>query len=287
MTLPLTMAPPLTVPSAANLPHAAATEPPLATYPAPARQVDDHFEAGRYLEHDAERLRAAVDFAARAHEGQRRKSGEPYIIHPLATARILADLRLDADTIVAGLLHDVVEDTDITLDRICDEFGESVSMIVAGVTDEEPAKQEAADKAAVAKVQQRELLLAMSAEWRVVLVKLADRLHNMRTLEHMPRLKQMKKAKETLELFVPLARRIGARELEAELQRLSAQYLFPRAATLVTPALLTPLAKMQCPDLLDDFLDSDEHLSASDVDFRLSCHRERWAAHCARLHEYE
>jgi (p)ppGpp synthase/HD superfamily hydrolase len=130
---------------------------------------------------------------------------------------------------------------------------------------------------------QRELLLAMSAEWRVVLVKLADRLHNMRTLQHMPQHKQAKKAKETLELFVPLARRLGAAQVEDELQSLSNQYLFPRAATLLKPELLTPLARMRCEDKLDGFLHDDEALAESDVDWRLSCHRARWAAHCERL----
>lgn len=136
-------------------------------------------------------------------------------------------------------------------------------------------------KAALDKLHQRDLLLAMSAEWRVVLVKLADRLHNMRTLEHMPQHKQVKKAKETLELFVPLARRIGASEIEAELKLLSAQYLFPRAGKVVAPTLLAPLAKMQCPDLLQDYIQHDEDMG--DIDHRLSCHRARWAEHCALL----
>ena len=131
--------------------------------------------ATRYLgTDDAARVCVnALDFAARAHEGQRRKSGEPYIIHPIEVACVLAELKLDSETIIAALLHDVVEDTDRTLDDIRAEFGDAVASIVSGVTDESASDAD----------NQRALLLAMGTEWRVALVKLADRLHNMRTLE--------------------------------------------------------------------------------------------------------
>jgi len=233
----------------------------------------------RYLSHEAEDIEAAMEFATDAHEGQRRKSGEPFVVHPIEVACILAELKMDSDTIIAGLLHDTVEDTEITTEDICDRFGSAVASIVSGVTDGDGRKD--IDN-------QRDLLLAMSSEWRVALVKLADRLHNMRTLGAMPVKKQVKKSKETLELFVPLARALGVREVEAELQQLSSTHLhlFPGAAELlgrfpVTGELLRHFATRQCPSLLDDFL-QDEHLSRHDVASRLGLHRERWAKHHAR-----
>ncbi|KAH8058386.1 hypothetical protein JL722_6249 [Aureococcus anophagefferens] len=143
-----------------------------------------------------------------AHEHQRRKSGEPFIVHPLHVATVLADLRMDADTVMAGLLHDTVEDTSLTVGDIQATFGDAVARIVEGVTDE-PSQIDSEN--------QQDLLLSMSSEWRVALVKLADRLHNMRTLKHMPKEKRIKKAKETMELFVPLARKMGITPIYEEL----------------------------------------------------------------------
>jgi len=136
-------------------------------------------------------LRPQVDFASLKHRHQRRKSGEPYVTHPLAVATVLAELKRDADTVVAGLLHDTVEDTDATLEDIQAQFGASVATIVDGVTNAE---------AQTDYENNMDLLLALGREWRVALVKLADRLHNMRTLGAMPRHKQVKKAEETLSL---------------------------------------------------------------------------------------
>jgi len=221
-----------------------------------------------------------VEYATAAHEGQRRKSGEPFVVHPIEVACILAELKMDSDTIIAGLLHDTVEDTDVSTEDICERFGSAVSSIVSGVTDGDGRRE--VDN-------QRDLLLAMSSEWRVVLVKLADRLHNMRTLGAMPVAKQVRKSKETMELFVPLARAVGVHQLEEELQRLSSTHLhlFPGAAEIldrfpITGDLLRHFAEKQCPSLLENFIQHDEQLSRHDVASRLGLHRERWAEHCAR-----
>ncbi|EGB06871.1 hypothetical protein AURANDRAFT_6481, partial [Aureococcus anophagefferens] len=147
-----------------------------------------------------------------------RKSGEPFIVHPLHVATVLADLRMDADTVMAGLLHDTVEDTSLTVGDIQATFGDAVARIVEGVTDE-PTQIDSEN--------QQDLLLSMSSEWRVALVKLADRLHNMRTLKHMPKEKRIKKAKETMELFVPLARKMGITPIYEELLDLCSETLLP------------------------------------------------------------
>ena len=259
---------------------AAASTTLLPTYPAPSDAVRRLHRTTRYLPPvQAAEVCAALDFASRAHEGQRRKSGEPYIIHPIEVACILAEHRMDADTIIAGLLHDVVEDTKYTVSDIASQFGSAVSTIVSGVTDDKPQKAD----------NQRELLLAMSAEWRVLWVKLADRLHNMRTLKHMPKPKQVKKARETLELFVPLAQRVGATHFESELNRLSATYLhqIPAAAEPLldalpgTTTLLDALARLSCPTTLDGYLEEEE-LTRHGVDRRLLQYRRRWSEHCAQ-----
>jgi GTP pyrophosphokinase len=256
----------------------------MPTYPAPSGCTSELLSAVKYLPPaEVTLVEEALDFAARAHYGQRRKSGEPFIIHPVAVAVILADLRMDVCTIVSGLLHDVVEDTSVSIEELAERFGSSCATIVSGVTD--GASNAPGEN-------QRELLLAMSQEWRVVLVKLADRLHNMRTLEHMPRVKQVKKAAETMELLLPLAQRVGISEIEAELQHLCSSYLspFPSATSLLdrvpgSAAALDALARRKAPPLLEYFLHEDETLSRFDVDTRLSHHRQRWAEHCARSFE--
>ena len=151
---------------------------------APSASVAKFRAATRHLSatHGAT-LDDALAFAQEAHSGQRRKSGEPFVVHPIETACILAEMRLDADTVVAGLLHDTVEDTDTTLDDICDRFGSDVAAIVRGVTDEDFAGSSKAERD---ERNRARLVRAMAAEWRVALVKLADRAHNMRTLGAMP-----------------------------------------------------------------------------------------------------
>jgi GTP pyrophosphokinase len=169
--------------------------------------------------------------ASTAHEGQFRKSGQPYIMHSLAVAQILADMGLDATTIAAALLHDVVEDTGVTLDDIQQEFGPKIAELVDGVTKLKllPTGVEGmGGKASDREIEYlRKMFMAMGSDFRVILIKLADRLHNMRTLSHMPPHKQIQKAKETLEIFAPIANRLGIWQLKWELEDLAFHYLEP------------------------------------------------------------
>lgn len=170
-------------------------------------------------------IEKAYLFSEKAHEGQLRRSGEPYISHPLNVAAILADLRLDVDTIMTGLLHDTVEDTHASLDEIKKEFGETVSYLVDGVTKIGQMNfRNSFDKQGE---NIRKMIVAMGKDVRVVLVKLADRLHNMRTLNHMPYEKQSRIAQETLEIYCPLAGRIGISALKIELEDLCFRYSRP------------------------------------------------------------
>ena len=175
---------------------------------------------------DLEKLNTAYEIAYKAHDGQKRKSGEPYITHPLRVACILAALELDKESIIAGLLHDVVEDTEYTLKDIEDLFGSDVATLVDGVTKlgQVSIKQ---DKIEVQAENLRKMFLAMAKDIRVILIKLADRLHNMRTLQHMRREKQIEIAKETQDIYAPLAHRLGIFKIKVELDDLSLRYLEP------------------------------------------------------------
>lgn len=175
-------------------------------------------------EMDTERIERAYGVAAAAHAGQTRASGEPYVTHPLATAKILADLYMDGDTIVASLLHDVPEDTLVTLEELRTQFGDDVANLVDGVT---KLSQLRYGKDQVEAESLRKMFLAMAEDIRVVLIKLADRLHNMRTLGALKREKQIKIAHETLEIFAPLANRLGIYNIRRELEDLSLKYLEP------------------------------------------------------------
>ena len=178
-------------------------------------------------------IEKGYEVARRAHEGQKRKSGEPYIIHPLYVALILADLELDKETITAGLLHDVVEDTIMTKEEITKEFGSGVAPLVGGGTKLEKLKLSGdyRDKTQVQQEMQarnlRKMFLAMAKDIRVILIKLADRLHNMRTLGHMPPDKQVRIAQETLDIYSPIASRLGISMIKVELDDLSLKYLKP------------------------------------------------------------
>ncbi len=176
---------------------------------------------------EEEQIRKAYNFAKEKHEGQFRKSGEPFFSHPAEVAYILAQLKMDTPTIIAGLLHDTVEDTDTTIEEIEKEFGREVAFIVKGVTKlEDYSFQSKEEKDAEAF---RNLMISLAEDIRVLIVKLADRLHNMRTMDTMPRKSQVRNARETLTIYAPLANRLGMYRLKNELEDLSLKYLDPDA----------------------------------------------------------
>lgn len=177
---------------------------------------------------DISLVEKAYQIAEQAHRGQVRKSGEPYIIHPLYVAIILAELEMDKETIVAGILHDVVEDTVMTDDEISREFGPEVALLVDGVTKLGQLSYDA-DKIEVQAENLRKMFLAMAKDIRVIIIKLADRLHNMRTLKYMKPEKQKEKARETMDIYAPIAQRLGISKIKTELDDLSLKYLEPEA----------------------------------------------------------
>ena len=180
---------------------------------------------------DSARIERAIEVARKAHEGQFRKTGEPYIIHPLAVKKILEEWGMDEDTIIAGILHDTVEDTDLTLDDIRKEFGESVAFLVDGVTKLSTARDGMRDIDTYlpeTKNNFLRLMIALGDDIRVLIIKLADRLHNLRTLSALPPDKQKKIAKETLEVFAPLADRLNMGLLRVEMADLSFKYVDPK-----------------------------------------------------------
>jgi GTP diphosphokinase / guanosine-3',5'-bis(diphosphate) 3'-diphosphatase len=176
---------------------------------------------------DLEIIRRAWEFCLQQHEGQKRASGEPYVIHPLEVGQVLAELKMDSTAIAAGLLHDAVEDTDVTSAEIAKRFGDQVAHIVEGVTKLEKIKFANREDHQAENI--RKMLLAMVTDVRVVIIKLADRLHNMRTLEHLKPEKQQKIARETLDIYAPLAHRLGMGKLRGELEDLAFQYTDPYA----------------------------------------------------------
>ena len=180
-------------------------------------------------------IKKAYDFSLRHHQGQTRASGEPYLVHPLEVATVLAEMRLDTTAIAAGLLHDAVEDTSVTVDDIRAEFGEQVAHIVEGVT--KISKIDFASREEAQAESVRKMVLAMVDDIRVVLIKLADRLHNMRTLQHLAPDRQIKIARETLEIYAPIAHRLGMGKIRGELEDLSFQYVDPIAFNQVKEAI--------------------------------------------------
>ncbi len=174
---------------------------------------------------NVELVRQAYDFSLQHHSGQTRASGEPYLVHPLEVANILADMRLDSVAIAAGLLHDSVEDTSVTIDEISEKFGKYVAHLVEGVT--KISKIEFANKEEQQAENVRKMMLAMIDDIRVVMIKFADRLHNMRTLEHLSPERQAKIARETLEIYAPMAHRLGMGKVRGELEDLAFPYVDP------------------------------------------------------------
>ena len=174
---------------------------------------------------NANKIIDAYKFADEAHRGVFRKSGEPYIVHPLAVAEILMENNMDYASIMAGLLHDVVEDTRFTRDDIKKRFGETVAKLVDGVTKIDNLTYKETNFTEADSI--KRLLIAMGHDVRVIFIKLADRLHNMRTIQYLSREKQIKMATETRDLFIPIAERMGIRKIRSELQNLVFKCLYP------------------------------------------------------------
>ena len=170
-------------------------------------------------------IRTAYDFSAKVHQGQKRLSGEPYLIHPMAVANIIADLKLDVPSIVGGLLHDTVEDTLTTLDEVKSLFGREIAALVDGVTKLGRANFSSREEKQAENF--RKMMLAMGKDVRVILIKLADRVHNMRTLDHMPLQKRILTSQETLDIYAPLSHRLGIAWIKSELEDLALKYLHP------------------------------------------------------------
>ncbi len=177
--------------------------------------------------YDIELIEKAYDLAGKMHQGQLRKSGEPYLIHPVAVAKILAELGMDDQAIVAGLLHDVVEDTDYTTEQLREDFGDDIELLVDGVTKLGSLKYESKEERQAENL--RKMFLAMSKDIRVLIIKLADRLHNLRTINYMTQDKIQEKCKETLEIYAPLAARLGIYTIKFELEDIALKYTDPEA----------------------------------------------------------
>jgi guanosine-3',5'-bis(diphosphate) 3'-pyrophosphohydrolase len=193
-------------------------------------------ELSTYLKpKDVKHVREAIEFSRVAHQGQMRHSGDPYISHPIAVARILTPLHIDAQAIIAALLHDVVEDTEVTSEQVAEKFGKPVAGLVDGLSKLDRLRFETQEDAQAENF--RKMLLAMARDVRVILIKLADRLHNMRTLDSMAHNKRERIARETMEIYAPIANRLGLNDLHHELQDLSFKYLHPNRYAVLAKAL--------------------------------------------------
>ena len=221
---------------------------------------------------DISMIDKAYGIACEAHKNQVRKSGEPYIIHPLCVATILADLELDKETIVAGLLHDVIEDTILTNEEVKEQFGADVELLVDGVTKLEQLKYTGdagpASREDMQAENLRKMFLAMAKDIRVIIIKLADRLHNMRTLKHMPAEKQQRIARETLDIYSPLAERLGISKIKVELDDLALKYLEPEAYyDLVNKiALRKTVREKYVQDIVDEV---SEHIANAGIEAQI------------------
>ena len=208
-----------------------------------------------YLPADAvAEVRRAHEFGARLHKGQHRTSGEPYIFHPLAVARILAEMRLDHTTLIAAILHDIIEDTAVSKDDLARDFGADVASLVDGVSKFQKVEGQTRAEAQAESV--RKLLMAMTQDLRVILIKLADRLHNMRTLEHMEHSRRRRIARETLEIYAPIAQRLGIHTIRTELEDLAFRHLYPKRHEVFEAAV-----KEQLGDVKSVIKEIEERLS--------------------------
>ena len=225
-------------------------------------------ETSKYLkQEDISQLRNAYEFSQGAHLGQFRKSGEPYISHPLAVARILSKLHLDVHTLAAALLHDVVEDTHISTAEISERFGETVAELVEGVSKLDKIESQTAIEAQADNF--RKMLLAMARDVRVILIKLADRLHNMSTLDVMRADKQRRIARETLEIYAPIAHRLGLNNIYQELQDLGLRYSFPTRYKVLIKA--TKAARGNRREVVSKILDAiTQKLQDAGLDAKVS-----------------
>jgi GTP pyrophosphokinase len=196
------------------------------------RLLDDLFAivsehaADAVVEIDRGRVEDAFVFACEHHAAQRRRSGEDFIVHPVGVARICAGMRLDTETLCAALLHDTVEDTSASIEEVRERFGEEIATVVDGVTKLTGITFQSRDEAQAENY--RKMMVAMASDVRVILIKLADRLHNMRTIEAMPKQKQLEKSRETLEIYAPIAHRLGIHAIKWELEDLAFATLHPR-----------------------------------------------------------
>src|SRR5499433_2599549 len=186
-------------------------------------------------EEQVNRIKEAAEFGASAHKGQKRLSGEPFIAHPVAAAAILADLHLDADTIVAAILHDVIEDTPTPKDQLSSRFGATVAELVDAVTKLDQIKFKSREEAQAESF--RKMVLAMVRDLRVILVKLADRTHNMRTLDAMAPARRRAVARETLDIYAPIAGRLGLYNMKLELEDLGFRAAYPHRYRVLDRAL--------------------------------------------------
>ena len=189
----------------------------------------------KYNDEDYRLLESAAMFARKAHEGQFRRSGEPYIVHPCAVVEILCDLGMDAQTLAAAYLHDVVEDTSVTAEEIKRLFGDEILLLVEGVTKIDKMQFKNVEEAIVENL--RKMLIAMTHDLRVIIIKLADRLHNMRSLGFTPVEQQLRVSKETLEIYAPLAARFGMGQIKCELEDLAMKYLYPEAYASISEVM--------------------------------------------------
>ena len=189
-----------------------------------------------YLDYKSiKKVQKAYSVAFYAHQGQKRRDGSKYITHPLEVAKILLDLRMDSDSICSALMHDVLEDCDVNKNNLKELFGSDVADIVDGVS--KLGKLDIKGRKDAEANNLQKMMLAMSKDVRVVLVKICDRLHNMRTIEHLPRSKQIQKSKETIELYAPLALRIGMQDIRSELEDLAFRCIHPLRASMLESAI--------------------------------------------------